>query len=322
MCVAAVVAAGRWSAPARFARRRRCAPRRPGSGRARTAPPHLRPRQVVRAAHRRPDAAAHRRVEHQPVGGVEPAARHALRRRAVPTGAAVVAGEQPDVGVVDEHVPGVEGIEVHAVIGGHVQPGRSPAAAGHAARVGRGPGRPAVERAQRASRIGFVADLRLLGRDAQVERILAPIRAETLAEPAVVDGRRFLARLAPDVAPGGAEVFGFGDAERLRAAVAFPVEAHVGHVRGGTTKSPRPVVGRQAPGVPTSRRRPARRTPRRAPLRKSPPSRPCRGSPPRSPRNGSGAAAPWRTAPPSITATRLRPTTYTVRWAGGESGSM
>ena len=199
-------------------------------GRGRGAPPHLRARQVVGAGHHRPDASPHSGVEDQPVGGVEPPARHAIRRCAGPTRAAVVRRKQADVGVADEHMPRVERIEVHAVIRGHVQPRRGPAAARHPPRIGRLPGRPAVQRAQRPPIIGSIADLRLLGRDAEPVRIFTPIGTEALAQPPVVHGRRLLARLAPDVVPGRAEVIRPGDAERLCQQLASPAEARVGHV--------------------------------------------------------------------------------------------
>src|ERR1035441_8839339 len=76
------------------------------------AAPHLGARQIVGAAHDCPYAAADRGVELHPVGRVLPLMRHAAAGGAVPSGAGGIAGPEADIGVTDEHVTRVEGVEV------------------------------------------------------------------------------------------------------------------------------------------------------------------------------------------------------------------
>ena len=132
--------------------------RRPGSRSGSRAPPHLRARQVVRAAEGAPDEVLHLGVELDPVGGVAPLPRD-RRRRADPGLAAVLAAEQADVGVGDEDAPRVEGVEVDAVAGGHVEAAGGPAVLAAALGVDLGPGRAAVQRAVGAEEVGGVADV-------------------------------------------------------------------------------------------------------------------------------------------------------------------
>src|ERR1019366_439893 len=87
--------------------------------------PHLGPRQIVYAAKRAPDQAAHLGIERQPVSRVPPLSRNAIGR-GLPGGASVVAVKGAYVGVIDENVPRVERVEVDAVVGSHVEAASGP----------------------------------------------------------------------------------------------------------------------------------------------------------------------------------------------------
>src|ERR1017187_8418423 len=72
-----------------------------------------------------------------------------------------------DVGVADDEVPGIEGIEVHAVAGSHVQAACGPGIAAHAHGGHRLPGLAPIECAVGAEQVGGIADVRVAGRYAQ-----------------------------------------------------------------------------------------------------------------------------------------------------------
>src|SRR5439155_6724929 len=149
--------------------------------------PHLGPWQVVHAAHDCPHPAAHVRVEFHPVRGVDPRSRHAAAGRAVPAGPVVVAGNEPDIRVADEHVARVEGVEVHAIAGGDVEAVGRPAAIGRVSGVGRLPGRATVERTNSTPVVGGVHDVGRAWRDSESDGVAGPPGIEALGEPGIAN---------------------------------------------------------------------------------------------------------------------------------------
>jgi len=167
------------------------------------AAPHLGARQVVCAAHDGPDAAADGGVELHPVGGVLPLAGHAAAGGAVPAGAGVVAGPEADIGVADEHVARVEGVEVDAVAGGDVDAAGGPVAIRRGIGIGLVPRLAAIGGAQDAAGIGGVDQAGVVGRHGEADGVARPSGAETAGEPGV-------ANVVVDRFPVTAGVGGFG----------------------------------------------------------------------------------------------------------------
>src|SRR5437868_67616 len=81
-------------------------------------PPHLRSRQIMRAARDRPYAAAHFRIEGHPICRVHPRTRDSVGCTG-PTRSPILAAKRADIGVRDENPLRVERVEVHAVISSH-----------------------------------------------------------------------------------------------------------------------------------------------------------------------------------------------------------
>src|SRR3982751_23447 len=81
--------------------------------------PHLGTGQIMHSTERSPKETFDFRVESNPVGRIAPGVRDALGRTC-PGSAAIVALEETDVRVSDEHVMHIEGIKVDAVASGHV----------------------------------------------------------------------------------------------------------------------------------------------------------------------------------------------------------
>ena len=215
-------------------------------------PPHLRTRQVVDPAECTPDPPFHLGIEDHPVGCVAPLRGNPVGGRS-PGGAAVVAMESADVGVADDEVPGIEGIEVYAVAGSHVQAARGPGIVAHAHGGHRLPGLAPIECAVGAEQVGGIADVRVAGRYAQtpgcVEKDVLPAFERAALDP----GRQHVLcrpiRFAVDDSPGASAVDGPADAvgnvlfvlARLHAP-----ESRIGHasVPGGCGDGPEPARGR------------------------------------------------------------------------------
>src|ERR1019366_7053823 len=172
--------------------------------------PHLGARQIVRAAHDGPHAAADGGVELHPIGAVFPVARHAPTGGAVPTGAAGIAGPKADIGVTDEHVTRVEGVEVNAVAGRDVDAVGGPVAIRRAIGVSLVPRLAAIGGAQDAGGIGGINQIGVAWRHAEADGVARPSGTEAIGEPSVVDVAVNRRPVAPGIgglrhAPGGAQ---------------------------------------------------------------------------------------------------------------------
>src|SRR5450756_296412 len=192
-------------------------------------------RQVVSSAERSPQAPFHLWIEDHPVCGVAPVRGNPVGGRG-PGGAAIVALESADVGVADDDVPGIEGVEVHAVVGGHVQAARGPGIVAHAHRVHRLPGLAPVEGAVGAEQIGGITDIRIGRRHTQapgrVEEDVAPAVQRAGLDPGIYLVLRRLVRLLVNDGPGAPTVSGLADpVERVLRAFAqlHAPETRIGH---------------------------------------------------------------------------------------------
>src|SRR5690606_18502779 len=88
---------------------------------------HLRPGQIVGAAHRRPCPSAHGGIEGKPVRAVNPGPWNSIvMGSTAPTLASINALHQSYVGIGNEEMAGVKGIKRHVIGGRHFQPSRNP----------------------------------------------------------------------------------------------------------------------------------------------------------------------------------------------------
>ncbi len=167
------------------------------------------------AAEGAPDQAALGGIEGQPVSGIAPVFGNAFAA-ASPGLAAVRALEETHIGVVHIDVPRIEGIELHAVVGGYIQAAGDPTAVGELPGVHLLPGCAAVEGAIGAEEVGRVDYVGIGGRNTQavrrVEPDVAAILPGALLDPASAQVGGWLVRFLEDNLPGLAAVRCLGDA--------------------------------------------------------------------------------------------------------------
>src|SRR5258708_11514198 len=130
-------------------------------------PPHFRARQVMRIAVHTPHAPLYFGIEHEPVGRVHPFAGNS-RSGTSPGSAAVFASEQADIGISNEHPLRIEGIEVNAVSGGHVQTDGCPSRGIDFARIEASPSGAAVGGTHGSAQVCADAKVRILLCDCEV----------------------------------------------------------------------------------------------------------------------------------------------------------
>ena len=167
------------------------------------------------AAKGSPDEAAAGGIEGQPVSGVAPAIGNAIRG-AAPGLAAVGALKEAYIGVVDEDVPGVEGVKLDAVVGGYIESAGGPCAVTELHRIRLLPGCAAIEGAISAEQVSGVSYGGVAGRDAEavgrVEPDVVAILTGALLEPTGGQVGSRLGRFLKDDLPGATAVDCLGNA--------------------------------------------------------------------------------------------------------------
>src|ERR1039458_8959914 len=113
-------------------------------------------------------------------------------------------------------MPGVEWVEMHAVVGGHIEAPGGPGIVARADRVDGFPGPAAVECAVGAEQIGRITNVGIAGREAQAPGRVEEDVAATLLRAAFDPGSNHVlrgpVRLGVDDGPGGAAVGSLADA--------------------------------------------------------------------------------------------------------------
>ena len=99
--------------------------------------------------------------------------------------------------------------------GSYIEPGGGEGAVAQAVRVNAFPVDAAVTAAHGAAEVGFKDEVRIAGVHVHRQRVFAPVGAERLVEPNIMNGGRRFRGILPDVLPAGAGAQRLGDSEIL-----------------------------------------------------------------------------------------------------------
>ena len=145
-----------------------------------------------------PDQPLHLGIEGKPVGCVPPRIRNPVCR-CIPRLSAILAVKGANVGVVDEHMLRIERVELHAVVGRHVESAGCPVVFRSTHGVDLCPALSSIERPIGSEEVAGVTNARVAGSHSQakwrvVEAVLAVVRSAadcTLFDPRRIEvGRR------------------------------------------------------------------------------------------------------------------------------------